>query len=177
MKNNKTSLESFIVISTSSIIRCKELSAIELDKIKQSGEKALSIGNFTWNLWKVTFNGEKVYFVFNVPYEDAEILAKNFAQEQFLYIKLYDDNMCVEHYKTSNECITYKLFDAEKFNDEVSANAYIKKCGFDYQIDINELIKHLKPINNYNEFKASMDPVRTFMSRSSHRRASYITKN
>ncbi len=141
----------------------------DLEHIRKNGEKALRIGNFVYAA--INDKSEKAYLILNIPYEDAEILARSFAQERFFYAVLSDDNLHFSLYKTFNVCKTYKLIET---SDTIKHEDDFIKYGFKFIIDDSYFENNAAPIFNDYEFAESMDPNGTFMSRSLHRRRCYM---
>ena len=141
-----------------------------LELIRNNGEKTLRVGNFVWT--SVNDDSEKAYLIFNIPYEDAETLARNFGQERFFYAEVSDAISRLWFYESFNVCKTYKFI--EKTDVVINVDDFFSKYGFKIRTDNSNFCDNIKPIVNDDEFVESMKPNRTFMSRSLHRRKSYL---
>lgn len=136
-----------------------------LELIRNNGEKTLRAGNFVWT--SVNDDSEKAYLIFNIPYEDAETLARNFGQERFFYAVLSNNDLHFSIYETFNVCKTYKLIEKSNImKREDEFNKFLLKYGFKFRIDDS----YFENIVIDYDFAESMNPNGTFMSRSLHRK-------
>ncbi|MBO7730926.1 MAG: DUF3293 domain-containing protein [Methanobrevibacter sp.] len=143
--------------------------------IKKTGDTGLRMGGFNYIPIKGKYgDSEHSLLIFNLPYADAENLARDYGQESFFYGKVSPNGSEISYYKTSNKCNTYKLIEtSDVVSDETDANNYFSKFGVKFRINMAEFGDEVKPIYRYDEFEESMNEDRTFLSRANHRRECY----
>lgn len=143
--------------------------------IQKTGQDALNRGSFSYVKIKGSYGAkENTFCIFNIAYEDAKILARDFGQESFFFAKVYSDHSEIAYYETSNCCVSYKLIEITKtVTFEEDAEDFFSKFGFKYRINMNYFGDNVEPIINNGDFEESINPNRSFTSRSIYRRKSF----
>lgn len=144
-------------------------------KIKETGDRALVFGNFTYVHIRGKYGGyENTLMIFNIPFADAKVLARDYGQESFFFGIVRPDRSTIAYYKTTNSCKTYKLVEiTEDVSTVEDAEDFFSKFGFKYTINMREFGADVPEVVNNGEFEESMNEKSTFVSRSSHRKNSY----
>ena len=153
-------------------------------QIEQTGEDTMKYGSFSYVQIKGMYDyHEKSFIVFNISYADAEAIARNYGQESFFFGKTSftsdgTPKSNIAYYKTDNCCQTYKLVEiTDTVVTLADAQNYFSKYGVQWRIAMGEFGDDVTPIENDGAFQESLDEDRPFMSRASHRRASYKKKD
>lgn len=144
-------------------------------KIKETGDRALIFGNFTYAHIRGKYGEyENTLMIFNIPFSDAKVLAKDYGQESFFFGIVKSDKSTIAYYKTTNSCKTYKLVEiTEDVSTVEDAEDFFSKFGFKYTINMREVGADVPEVANTDEFEESMNEKSTFIARSSHRKNSY----
>ena len=112
-----------------------------LDSIKRKGDETLKYGHFSYVNIEGSYFGqrEKSRIIFNLPYIDAQGLARDYGQESFFFAKVVDNNPVIAYYETKDACKTYKLVDiSNTISDRTDADDFFSKYGL-----VNSFIESL----------------------------------
>lgn len=147
--------------------------------IQKNGDTAMRMGHFDYvDIYGKYNNAERSFFIFNIPFIDAESLAKAYGQESFFYGKILDGKTQIAYYKTEDACKTYHrvgITDTVSLEDR-DAEDFFSKYGFNFRINMQAFGDEVADIENEYEFEESFSSERTFMSRAMHRRMAYEKK-
>lgn len=149
---------------------------LHLKQINRSGEETLKYGSFSYvKLWG-TYKGdvEKSVMVFNIPYIDAEEIARSFGQESFFFGIVNNGSSDISYYETIDSCKSYSKIGTT--SNVILTDEYddvFSKYGFRFKIDMDSIYSQLPEIANDQELEESFDKDRTFKSRALHRRHAY----
>lgn len=150
-------------------------SEVLADRIIKTGENTLKVGHFNFVEIKGHYgNAEKSLMIFNIPFLDAKLLAKNYGQESFFYGIVHEDHSEIAYYESTDGTKTYHHVEISKtITDESEAEDFFSKYGFKFKINMKIFGDSVTPIENQGEFEESFNLDRTFMSRALHRRNAY----
>lgn len=148
--------------------------------IQKNGDTAMRMGHFDYvDIYGMYDNAERSFFIFNIPFVDAESLAKSYGQESFFYGKILDGKTQIAYYKTDDACKSYHrvgITDTVSLEDK-DAEDFFSKYGFKFRINMQAFGDDVRDIENEYEFEESFSPELTFMSRAMHRRRAYKNKS
>ena len=146
------------------------------DKARKTGETGLRMGGFNYIPIRGQYkDSEHSLLIFNIPYVDAEGIARDYGQESFFYGEVSTRGSIISYYETSNNCKTYKLIEkSDVVSDETDAEDYFSKFGVKFRINMRQFGDEVKPIYRYDDFNESMNENRTFLSRARCRKRCYV---
>lgn len=148
--------------------------------IQKNGDTAMRMGHFDYaDIYGMYNNAERSFFIFNIPFADAESLAKAYGQESFFYGKILDGKTQIAYYETDDACKSYHrvgITDTVSLEDK-DAEDFFSKYGFKFRINMQAFGDDVRDIENEYEFEESFSPELTFMSRAMHRRRAYKNKS
>lgn len=152
------------------IINAKEEFLIK--QITRTGDDTLKYGAFSYVPIKGSYGEkEKSFFIFNIPFEDAKEIARNYGQESFFFGKVKNGEMQVAYYETDDACKTYHRKEiSNTITNEKDAEDFFSKYGVKYRINLNYFGDDVVPLDNEWGFEEELKEPSTFKSRARERR-------
>ena len=146
-----------------------------LHKIKKTGDITLKYGGFNYAPLKGKYEDtENSFIVFNIPYADAEAIARNYGQESFFFGKPNASGTKISYYKTSDACKTYQLVETTSVvTNEADAENFFSKFGLKFRINMQSFGDDVESVTDIEAFEESFDEHRPFKSRAEQRRSAY----
>lgn len=141
-------------------------------QIERTGNDTLKYGAFSYVPLKGSYgNREKSFFIFNIPFVDAKIIARNYGQESFFFGMVKNGEMQVAYYETTDACKSYHRVEiSNTITNEKDAQDFFSKYGVKYRINLNYFGADVVPLDNEWGFEEDLKEPSTFMSRARARR-------
>lgn len=143
-----------------------------IKQITRTGDDTLKYGAFSYVPIKGSYGDkEKSFFIFNIPFEDAKEIARNYGQESFFFGMVKDGEMQVAYYETDDACKTYHRKEiSNTITNEKDAEDFFSKYGVKYRINLNYFGDDVVPLDNEWGFEEELKEPSTFRSRARARR-------
>ncbi len=144
--------------------------------IDKTGQDTLKYGRFIYVPLKNSAAGEAdAYMIFNLPSQDAAVIAGNFGQASFMYGEVGPEQSTLYYFQIDHNGQSYGQKDVkETVIDEDEAAAFFVQHGFKFSVDLRVFADRVPEVMNATYFKQSMDDThRNFMSRAQWRRLAY----
>ncbi len=136
----------------------------------KTGNETLKYGAFSYiQLECFNDNKEKFLFVFNIPYIDAEKIARDYNQESFFFGISENDKMQILHYQINGK--TYKIDETSKIiTNEKDIKDFFSKYNLEFKINLDLFNDTSIPLDNEWIFEEELKEPSTFKHRAIERR-------
>lgn len=135
----------------------------------KAGDETLKYGAFSYiQLECFNNNNEKFLFIFNIPYIDAEKIARDYKQENFFFGISEDNKMQIAHYQINDK--TYQRDKISTITNEKDIKDFFSKYNLDFKLNLDLFNDTSIPLDNEWCFDEELEESSTFKHRTIERR-------
>lgn len=135
----------------------------------KTGDETLKYGAFSYIQLENSNSKEKFLFVFNIPFIDAEKIARDYKQESFFFGTAKGNKMQIAHYQINNK--TYKRDEiSNTIINEKDIKDFFSKYNLEFKLNLDLFNDSSIPLDNEWIFEEELKEPSTFKHRAIERR-------